>query len=700
MADSLDSSSIARKAFDVGRRGYEQQEVRAFLHEVSALIERLQREEVTLRERAERAEARLGLSERPDEAMLLEMLGEETTRVLSSARDAAAEIRTKAETAAERIIGDAASEAADTRSDAVREADRRLAEATTESESIVSLARSEHDRRKAEAEEAATRIREESAAQAQSALDEAKRDLDRAQEEAAAAVEAGRIRGREMVAEAQVVRERVLRDLAARRKKARQQVEKLNAGRERLLEAYDVVRRTIDEASTELTVSLSDARLAADAAARRIADEPEPTLEQLDQEVTDARIAGLPIADLGGSDLGDDIEEEPEDPGPFSGEVPAVVVDTDAVVLTTDVEQVAADAPAEPDARRGRKGRRRKGASFEGLPAGKLIRVEPPVEGEGIRILEDPDPVDPVDASVPEAEAADGSSPLGGDEGDTSSSPASDVFARLRAEQEPEPEPDPVAEGEAAVDEAPADEADAEPDSEVAEDAGDLEVAADEEVEPEPVDDPGAAPFRARDAALASIDKELSRRLKRALADEQNEVLDLLRRAKPKGVDDLLPVADDHAARWADTAATALAEAAAAGAEGATPTSTVDLADELARHLTAPLRDRIDRSFAASDGNLDDVADRVRALYREWKGQRLSETSRHFLAAAYARGAFDAVPSSGQVQWILDPSVAPCPDCDDNVLAGAVPKGDEFPTGHACAPAHPGCRCLVRAADD
>lgn len=693
MADSLDSSSIARKAFDVGRRGYEQQEVRAFLHEVSSFIERLQREEVTLRERAERAEARLGLSERPDEAMLLEMLGEETTRVLSSAREAAAEIRTKAETAAERIIGDAASEAADTRSDAVREADRRLAEATAESESIVSLARSEHDRRNAEAEEAATRIREESAAQAQSALDEAKRDLDRAQEEAAAAVEAGRIRGREMVAEAQVVRERVLRDLAARRKKARQQVEKLNAGRERLLEAYDVVRRTIDEASTELTVSLSDARLAADAAARRIADEPEPTLEQLDQEVTDARIAGLPIADLGGSDLGDDIEEEPEDPGPFSGEVPAVVVDTDVVVPTTDAEQVAPDPPAEPDARRGRKGRRRKGASFEGLPAGKLIRVEPPAEGEGIRILEDPDPVDPVDASVPEeaeedeaAEAADGSSPTGGDEGDTDSSPASDVFARLRAEQEP-----------VAVDEAA--EADAEPDPEVAEDAGEPDVAV-EEAEPEPLDDPGAAPFRARDAALLSIDKELSRRLKRALADEQNEVLDLLRRAKPKGVDDLLPVADDHAARWADTAAAALAEAAAAGAEGATPTSTVDLADELARHLTAPLRDRIDRSFAASDGNLDDVADRVRALYREWKGQRLSETSRHFLAAAYARGAFDAVPPSGQVQWILDPSGAPCPDCDDNVLAGAVPKGDEFPTGHACAPAHPGCRCLVRAADD
>jgi len=717
MADPLDSSSIARKAFDVGRRGYEQQEVRAFLHEVSSLIERLEREEVKLRERAERAEARLGLSEHPDEAMLLDMLGEETTRVLSSARDAGAEIRTKADAAAERIIGDATSEAAATRSDAVREADRRLAEATAESESILSLARIELEGRKAEADESTARIREEGVAQAQTARDDAKRDLDRAQAEAAAAVEAGRIRGRDMVAEAQVVRERVLRDLATRRKKARQQVEKLNAGRERLLQAYDVVRRTIDEATTELTVSLSDARLAAEAAARRIADEPEPTLEQLDEEVSEAGLIDLPIAEVEVLVEGAHGDEDADDPGPFSGEVPVVAVTPVAVTsepatsepvtpepvtpepVTPEPATAAAGAvsvpPAALDERRSRKGRRRKSARFEGLPAGELTRVELPVEGEGIRILADPDPdaiageAEPAEESALESTPdADGSvaavAPVDGDAADLPA--ADDVFARLRAEHDAAPEPDA-------------------PEPEVAEpEVAEAEVAEDEagvpDTAPEVPEDPGAAPFRARDEALQAIDKELSRRLKRRLADEQNEVLDLLRRAKPKGVDDLLPPADDHAAGWADTAVAGLAGAAEAGAGGATPTSIADLADELARHLTAPLRDRIDRSFAASDGNLDDVADRVRALYREWKGQRLSETSRHFLAAAYARGAFDAVEPGGRVQWVLDPAVPPCPDCDDNVLAGAIAKGEEFPTGHVCAPAHPGCRCLVGAADD
>ena len=59
---------------------------------------------------------------------------------------------------------------------------------------------------------------------------------------------------------AQTVRETVLKDLSTRRKKARQQIEQLNAGRERLLQAYDVVRNTVEEATTELSASVTDAR--------------------------------------------------------------------------------------------------------------------------------------------------------------------------------------------------------------------------------------------------------------------------------------------------------------------------------------------------------------------------------------------------------------------------------------------------------
>ena len=31
----------------------------------------------------------------------------------------------------------------------------------------------------------------------------------------------------------------------------------------------------------------------------------------------------------------------------------------------------------------------------------------------------------------------------------------------------------------------------------------------------------------------------------------------------------------------------------------------------------------------------------------------------------------------------------------DNALAGAVPKGEPFPTGDLVPPVHPGCRCVI-----
>src|SRR3546814_11047769 len=85
------------------------------LHEVESLVDKLRRSERDFRERAERAETRLHMAENPDEEAMLELLGEETTRVLTSAREAAGEIRSKAEAAAERLIAEASAGAGATR---------------------------------------------------------------------------------------------------------------------------------------------------------------------------------------------------------------------------------------------------------------------------------------------------------------------------------------------------------------------------------------------------------------------------------------------------------------------------------------------------------------------------------------------------------------------------------------------------------
>jgi hypothetical protein len=44
---------------------------------------------------------------------------------------------------------------------------------------------------------------------------------------------------------------------------------------------------------------------------------------------------------------------------------------------------------------------------------------------------------------------------------------------------------------------------------------------------------------------------------------------------------------------------------------------------------------------------------------------------------------------------VVDRAGEPCPDAEDNALAGVVPAGEPFPTGVCQPPAHPGCRCMV-----
>ncbi|MGH9112451.1 MAG: hypothetical protein ACRDZN_09190, partial [Acidimicrobiales bacterium] len=210
--------------------------------------------------------------------------------------------------------------------------------------------------------------------------------------------------------------------------------------------------------------------------------------------------------------------------------------------------------------------------------------------------------------------------------------------------------------------------------------------------------DPDAEVLAARDVALEPVERDLGRRLKRVLADEQNEVFDLLRRDHPASIDDVVPDPGEHAQRYASAALADLETAATHGAasvDGEVAASCAALADELGQSLSEPMRERITRSFDECDGDLEEVTERLRSLYREWKGQRIGEAVRHYAAAAYAWGVYEAAPAGARLRWLVDRTGKSCPDADDNALAGDVSKGEAFPTGVQCSPAHPGCRCLV-----
>src|SRR5262245_42409527 len=101
---SSDPAGIARRQFNTVRRGYDTKAVRAYLEELSALVAALQRQLDEQQALAAQADERAAQAERLDPNRLVELVGEETARVLDSARAAASDIRTKAQEAAARLV--------------------------------------------------------------------------------------------------------------------------------------------------------------------------------------------------------------------------------------------------------------------------------------------------------------------------------------------------------------------------------------------------------------------------------------------------------------------------------------------------------------------------------------------------------------------------------------------------------------------
>jgi hypothetical protein len=212
-----------------------------------------------------------------------------------------------------------------------------------------------------------------------------------------------------------------------------------------------------------------------------------------------------------------------------------------------------------------------------------------------------------------------------------------------------------------------------------------------------------------RQAVLADLESTLTRRLKRALQDEQNDLLDRLRsqRGEPT-VDSLLPALPDQIGHYAGIAHPQLEQAAAGGVDFAVeildqsigPPDVApevdDLADDAATTIVESLRRRLEHAMSASAGEEQQVlVEAVGSAYREWKSERIERIAGDVLAAAFSRGTWHQVPTGGLLRWVVQDTGGPCPDCDDDVLAGSLPKGEPFPTGQPYPPAHPGCRCLL-----
>ena len=127
----------------------------------------------------------------------------------------------------------------------------------------------------------------------------------------------------------------------------------------------------------------------------------------------------------------------------------------------------------------------------------------------------------------------------------------------------------------------------------------------------------------------------------------------------------------------------------------AEPADLDDVVTDLGNAVSGPLRERLAACLADSAGDVDEATELVRAAYREWKTQRIDDAAQmpSLLGSIVVR----SLPprSDCTLRWLVAPDQPPCPDADDNTLAGDVAARRAFPTGHVHAPAHPGCRCQV-----
>lgn len=707
--DPTSPAGISSASFPISRKGLDQQAVHDFLQQVAGHVARLE-DRIRFLERDLNAARSAVAPAELDEETATRLLGEEAIRILQTARESAVAIKDKAADGAARAVREASDEAQRIRHDADVEAARRRSDAAADADSELAMAKQQ---------------------------------------------------GREMVEEARAYRERVLGELARRREVARQQIDQLLHGRDRLLKAFEAARLAAADVVSDLTpipgpedlvdlspttgpvpttIATSRDSIVAAADHSAIGDGPYPGANGADvpDAPTDAGSAftrSTGIYDVMSDDRDvdepvfadeatDDGSGRAREDGPADG-----LVDHDGDDATGDGGEPGEDGDDRPIDDTGARPPERSNV------VAMFPRVAPHLPTAVDDSADDDDDDDVWDRLAAEsgdatgdandaAEARQDTDPgalddvdefyveeFDADEVEDDEITATDVdalFARLRASRT-------GGSTAAGTTTAPTGHAADAPAGGVADlpvgDAADATAGDAVPSHEAGLDDD--SPFARRDAQLVPLIVASGRKLKRVLADEQNEVLDRLRQREPvTSIDQLVPVEADHARRYADAITSDLLAMAAAGAASVAepgddstgihivvPDALTPVDDALLFDLIAPLRDRLANSVDEGDGDNDVIVKRIRAVYREWKTKRIDEQLDDLARMAFGRGAFTSLAEGTRVVWSVDPAQTGCADCEDNSLAGPTAVGTAFPTGHACAPAHSRCRCLlVRAA--
>ena len=662
--DPSSPAAVGSAQFEVVRRGYDQGEVRDFLRMVSAELARLQERERFLESEMRAIQTR-GLSDPGvlDEATVTTLLGEETARVLSVAREAAQQMRVRAAESAERLVRDATLEVARMHEEADIEVARRRSDALEDSESEIELAKQQ---------------------------------------------------GREMVNEAREYSEKKLSELARRRELAKQQIEQLIRDRDRLMSAFERARLAANDVMGDLTEFDEAAGELSQATSNGVVDRTIQNVIQFDREKYDDDTSehSVPVTtDLsktepvqqpfltGQAESVSELELEKPIEVPVENTFlePVEELVEEPVKVESEVRsEIKAD---EPDA-----GHRANVIQLFGRTSRRLhpstdAPTDAPADDQQTEEAELTVQPEQTQEPVLEAVKATSKPKIENAAVVPKKSGVDDLFAKLRQ----------AGAGSVAISIKPVAPINKKQTHSVVQTESPIkptpETSSDEQKAPKP----DTKIFSKRDESLAPMIDLLAKKLRRVLADEENTVLNYLQSKKAQvALETVLPSFDSQVQSFVEATSKDLIEVAMAGAQSLTKSLKADLrkkvsnttvmqvmSKNLADSIVLPLRTRIQKCVEKSAGDSNEMSSLIRTVYREWKMQQIDKLVGDIARLAYSRGAYLVLDTGTKVCWMVDPNGPACSDAEDNSLAGAIARGENFPTGHEHPVAHPGCRCLV-----
>jgi cell division initiation protein len=644
MADLLSPDAIAQRNFGQRLRGYNPDEVRAFLEEVALVVDELRSRNDSLHNRL------LELGNR-DLTAEFDLVSQDVGRILQDAREAAEGMRKRAAGDAEILLEEATTTATELRTDSWMASDQLLQDSTKEAAAIVQAAERDSLVITSEAEREAHHRQSAARRESEETIRAAKLEAERVLMDARARsdeliLDAGRkvIAAEERAAALEERRTEMLAEL----ENARLTISNLEGEIEKRREALAGPSPEDVESST-VKLLTGPAREPADGddatvwaeghevvkIVRPLKRIVEPPPEPVDAEAMAAEVARLRSpAETGGRPVvePEDLPEQAPMPSPVEG-------DTVSSPVTPTEEEVAGPATAAP---------------VEDVPASKGAA----------------DVVDRAPAAV------------------TAGSPPNaidDLFARLRRMEEETPLPTALPAGADETDEV----------REPVTSAGPIS----------PPDQPGNL-FDLRDRVLLPVTNRVLRAVKRELTEAQNIALEELRVEQGNWEPDAAILAerlvasigellaDSYVGGWAAAAEVTESELVPDSDRQGDPT---EWTGRFAEELTASV------SRALAESNRDGRGPRQAAaslsrVYRAWRTDEAERRVRDMASGAYHRGLIDGLGAAGvtAARWVV--AGRGCTVCREAAEASPVALGAVFEDSVTEPPAHHDCGCTLTPA--